>query len=210
MVKIKDRLYRCCFKYALSKLIVDNRVVDPWRRIHLRSTDSSKFTRHDRSSGTRSRIDRVYTDINIASNTKIHHIMVSFTDHHNAIFIDRFSSQTKIGKDSWYFNNSLLCKPEFSSTTNTFFIRNSKNATIQQMIGGKTLNLVLKMLERFLKIQKNIRISILKRRLRNLYKKNNFKPEIKPMIENLQNELSQLENKQAKSVKLRANTLDGS
>ena len=28
----------------------------------------------DRSSGTRSRIDRVYTDINIASNTKINHI----------------------------------------------------------------------------------------------------------------------------------------
>ena len=78
------------------------------------------------------------------------------------------------------------------------------------MIGGKTLNLVLKMLELFLKIQKNIRISILKRRLRNLYKKENFKSEIKPMIENLQDELSQLENKQAKSAKLRANTLDGS
>ena len=30
------------------------------------------------------------------------------------------------------------------------------------------------------------------------------------MIENLQDELSQLENKQAKSVKLRANILDGS
>ena len=61
------------------------------------------------------------------------------------------------------------------------------------------------MLELFLKIQENIRISILKRRLRNLYKKENIKPEIKPMIENLQDEPSQLENKQAKSVKLRAN-----
>ena len=54
----------------------------------------------------------------------------------------------------------------------------------------KTLNLVLKkMLERFLKIQENIRISVLKRKLQNLYKKGNFKPEIKPMIENLQDEL---------------------
>ena len=35
--------------------------------------------------------------------------------------------------------------------------------------------------------------------------KRNFNPEIKPMIENLQNELYQLEKKQAKSVKLRAN-----
>ena len=58
------------------------------------------------------------------------------------------------------------------------------------MTGGKALNLVLKnMLELFLKIQENIRISILKRRLQNLYKKENFKPEIKPMIENLQDEL---------------------
>ena len=54
----------------------------------------------------------------------------------------------------------------------------------------KTLNLVLKkMLELSLKIKENIRISILKRRLQNLYKKENFKPEIKPIIENLQDEL---------------------
>ena len=54
------------------------------------------------------------------------------------------------------------------------------------MTGGKTLNLVLKkMLELFLKIQENIRISILKRRLQNVTKKENFKPAIKPMIENL-------------------------
>ena len=33
-------------------------------------------------------------------------------------------------------------------------------------------------------------------RLQNLYKKENFKPEIKPMIENLQDEIYQLENKQ--------------
>ena len=46
--------------------------------------------------------------------------MVSFTDHYNANSIDRLPSKTKIGKDSWYFNNSLLCKPEVSSATKTF------------------------------------------------------------------------------------------
>ena len=35
--------------------------------------------------------------------------------------------------------------------------------------------------------------------------KENFEPKIKPMIENLQYKLYQLENKQAKSAKLRAN-----
>ena len=43
--------------------------------------------------------------------------------------------------------------------------------------------------------QKNITISILKNRIWNFYKKENFKPETKPMIENLQDELYQLESK---------------
>ena len=70
---------------------MDNGLKDLWRR---ENPDSSKFTPYDRSSGTRSRIDRVYTDIKMASNTKINHIMVSFTDYYNAIFIDRFPSKT--------------------------------------------------------------------------------------------------------------------
>ena len=54
--------------------------------------------------------------------------MVSFTDNYSAISIDRLPSKIKIGKDSWYFNNSLLCKPEFSPATKTsFFIKNTKN-----------------------------------------------------------------------------------
>ena len=98
-------LYRCRFNYTLSKLIVDTGLEDLWRR---ENPDSSEFTCYDRSSDTTSRRDRVYTDIKIASNTKINHIMVSFTDHCNAVFIDRFPSKTKIGKGSWYFNNSLF------------------------------------------------------------------------------------------------------
>ena len=50
----------------------------------------------------------------IAKNTKINHIMVSFTNHYNAIIMDRLPSKTKTGKCSWYFNNSLICKSEVS------------------------------------------------------------------------------------------------
>ena len=48
-----------------------------------------------------------------------------------------------------------------------FFIKNThKKNTLQQVVGRKTLNLDLKkILELFLKIQRNIRISILKRKL---------------------------------------------
>ena len=84
-------LYKCHFNYALSKLIVDNGLEDLWRR---ENPDFSEFTHCNRSSGTKSTIDRVYTDIKMTSNTKINHIMVSFTDNYNAIFIGRFPSKT--------------------------------------------------------------------------------------------------------------------
>ena len=54
--------------------------------------------------------------------------------------------------------------------------------------------------------QENIRISRLKKRLRNLYKKENFEPEIKLLINSLQDELYSLESKQARGARIRANT----
>ena len=134
--------------------------------------------------------------------------MVSFTYHYNAIFIDRFPSKTEFGKDSWYFNNSLLCKPQFSSATKTFlfFVKTHKKTTsLQQVWWEYTKSCFKENVKIFSKnstTHKNITTEV---RLQNLYKKENFKPEIKPMIENLQDELYQLESKQAKDAKLRAN-----
>ena len=56
--------------------------------------------------------------------------MVSFSNHYNAISIDRLYSKPNIGKDSWeiLMKIILLCKPEFSSATKTsFFIKNTKS-----------------------------------------------------------------------------------
>ena len=50
-----QRVYRCGSNYALSKLIVHNGLKNLWRR---GNSDSSEFTHYNRSSGTRSRIDR--------------------------------------------------------------------------------------------------------------------------------------------------------
>ena len=82
--------------------------------------------------------------------------MVTFTDYDNAISIDRLSSKTKIGKDSWkrFMKIILLCKPEFSSTTKTsiFSLKTQRTSTLQQVTGGKTPNIVLqRMLRYFLK-----------------------------------------------------------
>ena len=77
------------------------------------------------------------------------------------------------------------------------------------MIGGKIPNLLLKrMLELFLKIpplKKMLNFQDWKKTAKLLYEKEKFKPEIKPMTENLQDEVYQLENKQAKGPKLGAN-----
>ena len=110
------------FNYALSKVIVDNGLKVLWR---MKNTDSSEFTHYNRFSGSWS-IDSIYTDIKMTSNTTINHIMVSFTDHDNAILIDRFPLKTKIGKDSLYYDNFPLCKPKFSLTTDFFFIKNKQ------------------------------------------------------------------------------------
>ena len=109
----------------------------------------------------RSRIGRVYIDIKIANNTKINHITVSFTDHHNTISVDRLPSKTKIVKVSWYFNNSLLCKPEFSLVTKTFFLtKKTKTTTLQQVTGGN--NTPMLELELFLKVPPLKKILVLR------------------------------------------------
>ena len=56
------------FYFYLSKLVVENGLEDLWRR---ENADISEITHYNRSSGTRSRIDRAYTYIKIGKNTKI-------------------------------------------------------------------------------------------------------------------------------------------
>ena len=65
--------------------MVDNGLDDLWR---MGNPDYSEFTNYYRSSGTRSRIERVYTDIKIAYSTNINNTMVSVTHHFNAIFLE--------------------------------------------------------------------------------------------------------------------------
>ena len=76
------------------------------------------------------------------------------------------------------------------------------------MSGGETPNLVLKrMLELSLKVtplKKMLEFQNQKKTMK-IVQKENFEPKIKPMIENLQNEIYHLKNKQAKGDKRRAN-----
>ena len=160
MVEIQDKEFIDVVSIILfqnSSWIIGTRIYRKWRtHIFLSSSTALDFL-----FSTRSRIDRVYTHIKIASNTKINHIMVSSTDLYNDISIDRLPSKSKIRNDSCYFNNSLWWKLEFSST----LFDGSPSSPQLQRIGFSYLKklpffikwllwiLVLKrMLEHFLKI----------------------------------------------------------
>ena len=94
MVEIKDK----GFIDVVTVMSCQNSswINDLWRR---ENPGFSDFTRYDRSSGTKSRISRVYTDIKIANNTKTNHIIVFFSDNYNLISKKELHSETKIGKD---------------------------------------------------------------------------------------------------------------
>ena len=107
-------------------------------------------------------------------------------------------------KDSWYFKNSLWCKPKFSSTTENWLLllKNNHSSLSDWWEYAKScLNENARTFSKNSTTQENIRTSRLEKRLWNLHKKENFKPKIKPMIENFQDELYQLEDKQAKDAK---------
>ena len=136
---------------------------------------------------------------------------ISFSDHYNALLIERLSSKTKTGQDLWLFNNTLLQNKDFSSSISNLHSslkRKQDNfSSLSDWLEYRKIKFK-QTARRFSKnstTQENIRISRLKKRLRNLYKKENFKPEIRPFINNLQDELYSLESKQAKSAKIHAN-----
>ena len=94
-------LYRCCSNYSL--------IVGKGLRICGERRTQIPLS----SSAMKGLLERI-------QDTKSNHIMVSFTDHYNAISIARLPSKTKIGKSLWCFSSFSLCKPEFSSTTISF------------------------------------------------------------------------------------------
>ena len=94
-------------------------------------------------------------------------------------------------------NNSLLCKTVFSSATKTyFFIKNTKNNRpsasewweYTKYCFKENANIFFQKLHHSRKYYKNFKI---KKKDLKFVQKVNFKPKIKPVIENLQNELDQ-------------------
>ena len=87
--------------------------------------------------------------------SKINHILVSFTDHYNAISIDRLPSKTKI-ENSWKRFTKIILFYVITSSPQLqrlpFLLETQKTTSLQQVTGGTSANIVLKrMLRHFLK-----------------------------------------------------------
>ena len=93
-------------------------------------------------------MDRVYTEIQIANNTKINHIMVSFTDHFNAIS----SQKLKLVK----FKGTLIILfyviPSSSQVPWICFVyQNTKKAFFKKWLVGITNSCIKENARRFYK-----------------------------------------------------------
>ena len=109
----------------------------------------------------------------------------------------------------YFLKNSTMKKILQLQDRSWFIIKNTKKTTtLQQVTGGETPNLVLeKLLKLFVKIpppKKTLKLENWKKTAK-LIQKRKLQVRIKPMIENVKDELYQLESKQVKSGKVRAN-----
>ena len=90
--------------------------------------------------------------------------MVSFTDHCNAISLDRLTSKLNLEKINGTLIISFLCKPEFSSTTkNLLFLLKPQKAHSSASDWGRYTSSCFKESPRT--FFKTFRISKLKKRL---------------------------------------------
>ena len=116
---------------------MDNGLEDLWRR---ENPDSSEFALYNRSSGTRSMIDRIYTDIKIADNTKNNHVIVSISDHYNAKSFDRLPQKLKLAKINGTLIILFYVIESFSQLQKIgLFIKNIENPFFSKLLMGQFL-----------------------------------------------------------------------
>ena len=105
---------------------------------------------------------------------------------------------------SWYFNNSLLCQPNFSSAAKKLhsILKTQENNHSSAKDRWKYTKSCFKENARNSKFNHSRKYQNFKteKEVTKPIRKKKFEPEIKPIIKNLQDELYQLENKQAKGA----------
>ena len=180
---------------------------DHWR---LQNPNEKLYTHYHGRTGTSARIDRAYTNIRLRPNINIKHVINSFSDHYHALLLEKKNHDLKIGKGYWILNNALLSDKEYRKGITQLWSnwKTQKHCfhTVSQWWekGKKHVKDFTKLYTRAATKKQNKRKTSLEKRLRNIYRKIDARPELKQTAQILRTQLFNIESKEAQGAKVRS------
>ena len=193
-------------KSELEALIQQFDLEDHWR---LQNPNEKLYTHYHGRTDTFARIDRAYTDVRLRPNIKIKHVINSFSDHYNAVLLEKRNHNLKIGRGYWILNNALLENVDYKNAiTQLWHNWKSQKHCFQSVSqwwenGKKHVKDFTKLYTRAATEKQKKQKTSLERRLRNIYRKIDAKPELKQTAQMLKTQLFNIELKEAQGAKIR-------
>lgn len=194
-------------KSELENLILQFDLEDHWR---LQNPNEKLYTHYHGRTGTSARIDRAYTNIRLRPNINIKHVLNSFSDHYHAVLLEKKNHDLKIGKGYWILNNALLSDKEYRKEITQLWSnwRTQKHCfhSVSQWWekGKKHVKDFTKLYTRAATKKQNKRKTSLEKRLRNIYRKIDTRPELQKTAQILRMQLFNIESKEAQGAKIRS------
>ena len=194
-------------KSELENLIQQFDLEDHWR---LQNPNEKLYTHYHGRTHTCARLDRAYTNIKLRTSIKIRHILNSFSDHFHAVLVQRKNAGLIRGKGYWILNNSLLQDKEYKKAIvqlwNNWRSQKQCFDSISEWWekGKKHVKDFTKLYTRATTEKQTKRKASLEKRLRNIYRKIDRKPELQTMANSIRSQLFQIELKEAQGAKVRS------
>jgi len=204
------RQFFCHSQQALRDLQMNLDLEDLWRT---QNPYALEFTFFHQGHGSRTRIDRALTSTLIRPNTKVCHFLNNLSDHYQGVEVTISDVLPPKGKGSWCLNKAHLENEDFRTLIeNTWRQWKTKLPTFDSILDwweqGKTL--IKKRSIAFAveaKRANNAIISSLQKRLRNAHNKLHARPDLKPLINNLTQELREKISQDAQGHIVRTKTI---
>ena len=194
-------------KSELQNLLQQFDLEDHWR---LQNPNKKLYTHYHGRTDTYACIDRAYTPTKLRTNIKIKHVTNLFSDHFHTVLLQMNNDYLKRGKGYWILNNALLNNKDYINTIMKLWDnwRSQKycfHSICECLEGGKKhVKDFTKLYTRARTEKQNKRKASLEKRLYNIYRKIETKPQLKQTAQNLRTQLFNIELKEAQGAKIRS------
>ena len=191
-------------KSELQNLLQQFDLEDHWR---LQNPNKKLYTHYQGRTDTYACIDRAYTPTKLRTNIKINHATNLFSDHFHTVLLQMNNDYLKKGKGYWILNNALLNNKDYINTIIKLWDnwRSQKYCfhSICECLerGKKHVKDFTKLYTRARTEKQNKRKASLEKRLYNIYRKIETKPQLKQTAQNLRTQLFNIELKEAQGAK---------